>query len=783
MVKGYGNKNSKILIIGEAPGCFTADTKILTNKGSIEITETKNKDDLLDYAFIKNDLSYDVVDYDMYNFRVSKFPVTTCTSNHKILVRYRNYDFDKYKLPKKLSEPVWKSIEEIDNIIKNGNDVYTIIPKIKRECSNAYINLDIDKYKTRSRGNDKKIPNKIILDEDMAFLFGVYMGDGCCNFNSGHIGICISEGYKEKHKEKIINVMRRFGLEPSIYKKDKVINIYFTSRTLCEFFEDIFGNNCYNKRVPKIIFESKNSIMNNFLFGWYETDGCHKTNVSKAKKITSVSELAIWDGMILGLNCGVLLGINSYNNKRDNECMVHELLFDSSSILGLKWNLEVSKIISKKYGEDENNYYLKIHQDSIRRFKYSGKVYDKTTSNYQYQIPFVVHNSQEDQIGSPFVGRSGMMLDMWLATLELDRSKVYIDNTVKCIPLDENNKIRPPTDEEIYICRNRIDKTIEEMKPEIIITLGKTPLKLFTTTPLFPKSGEMCEYKEYKLFPLAHPAYFLRNRNMSWKPQLMSLYKFLHNKEMVNEDSTSLLFYDIETTNLDINEGKIKCIGYYSEKTKNAECLWNTDIKKFQTELDSHMFHSGFNQKEFDKPYIEARGLKSGGLQLDVREIAKKRNPDMKVQSISFSLDNLCKLYGIGEKKEVPLDVLLKDPEQNTEEEKNLIMEYCKHDVMLTKKLFDFYVYMFSGIGEFMSPSDKANYKYLTCGTGTSIYKILCHRFGYKEEYDRNGAENKIEGATVLQPKKEIYNNINGYIVDFKSAYPHAIMEQNLSTP
>lgn len=40
----------------------------------------------------------------------------------------------------------------------------------------------------------------------------------------------------------------------------------------------------------------------------------------------------------------------------------------------------------------------------------------------------------EDETGRPFVGPAGKLLDKMLAAIDLDRSRVYICNVVKCRP-------------------------------------------------------------------------------------------------------------------------------------------------------------------------------------------------------------------------------------------------------------------------------------------------------------------------------------------------------------
>ena len=42
--------------------------------------------------------------------------------------------------------------------------------------------------------------------------------------------------------------------------------------------------------------------------------------------------------------------------------------------------------------------------------------------------------ANEDQEGLPFVGKAGMLLDKMLASIDLDRKKVYISNIINYRP-------------------------------------------------------------------------------------------------------------------------------------------------------------------------------------------------------------------------------------------------------------------------------------------------------------------------------------------------------------
>ena len=76
---------------------------------------------------------------------------------------------------------------------------------------------------------------------------------------------------------------------------------------------------------------------------------------------------------------------------------------------------------------------------------------------------------QEDLRGEPFVGPAGKLLDDMLELIDLDRSKVYIANMVKCRP----PRNRDPLNLEQETCRRWLNNQIELVQPEIIICLGR----------------------------------------------------------------------------------------------------------------------------------------------------------------------------------------------------------------------------------------------------------------------------------------------------------------------
>jgi len=76
---------------------------------------------------------------------------------------------------------------------------------------------------------------------------------------------------------------------------------------------------------------------------------------------------------------------------------------------------------------------------------------------------------QEDIQGEPFVGPAGKLLDTMLEIIDLDRSKVYIANIVKCRPPQN----RDPQDAEKDACREWLQRQIALVDPKIIVCLGR----------------------------------------------------------------------------------------------------------------------------------------------------------------------------------------------------------------------------------------------------------------------------------------------------------------------
>lgn len=131
--------------------------------------------------------------------------------------------------------------------------------------------------------------------------------------------------------------------------------------------------------------------------------------------------------------------------------------------------------------------------------------------------------AKEDQLGIPFCGASGKILEELLESINLTRDDVFISNTILCRP----EKNRNPRSQEIKNCNNRLNSLIETINPIVIVTVGNFATKtIIGKTEITKIRGQIFKLKNktrnYKVIPVIHPAnYLYQGRN----PQVLEQMK------------------------------------------------------------------------------------------------------------------------------------------------------------------------------------------------------------------------------------------------------------------
>ncbi len=116
---------------------------------------------------------------------------------------------------------------------------------------------------------------------------------------------------------------------------------------------------------------------------------------------------------------------------------------------------------------------------------------------------------QEDIQGLPFVGRAGKLLDDMLKMIDLDRSRVYIANVVKCRPPHN----RDPLPEEREACSPWLRQQIDIVDPEIIICLGRIAATSLISEDfrITRQHGQWFDVDGRRCLAIYHPSALLRD--------------------------------------------------------------------------------------------------------------------------------------------------------------------------------------------------------------------------------------------------------------------------------
>ena len=170
-----------------------------------------------------------------------------------------------------------------------------------------------------------------------------------------------------------------------------------------------------------------------------------------------------------------------------------------------------------------NDLQVKIKNISNCELKNNAKQIVFSDGNFKNSIMIVGEGpgQKEDELGKPFVGDAGQLLNKMLAAINLKRENVYITNVVNYRP--PNN--RKPESAEINRYSEFLREHISIIEPKILILMGSTAMEALFGSKI-KISKERGAWKEiiinnktYLTIITFHPAYLLRQadqKKYSW---------------------------------------------------------------------------------------------------------------------------------------------------------------------------------------------------------------------------------------------------------------------------
>lgn len=168
-----------------------------------------------------------------------------------------------------------------------------------------------------------------------------------------------------------------------------------------------------------------------------------------------------------------------------------------------KLRTELEKLIAEVYEEDRK---ILVHGEG--------------RSGARVMLIGEAPGEQETLQRRPFVGKAGRNLDEFLELAGIDRSELYVSNTVKFRPtkISAAGRVvnRPPTREEINLFLPWLKREMELVQPEVVVTLGNVPLKaLMGSKVIIGDVHGAFQYVEgMRLYPMYHPASLIYNPSL-----------------------------------------------------------------------------------------------------------------------------------------------------------------------------------------------------------------------------------------------------------------------------
>ena len=317
---------------------------------------------------------------------------------------------------------------------------------------------------------------------------------------------------------------------------------------------------------------------------------------------------------------------------------------------------------------------------------------------------------REDDINKPFQGDAGKILDEIFQAIGIQRSKVYITNTVRCRP-PKNRKPKAP---EIKACRVWLEYELDKVKPDYIVLLGAIALKNFPElkkASISSVRGRFFQIDGYSIFPTYHPAAVLydENKKAVLRVDLENFWNAVNGKNVTQKNGfnprlvesksdleacyadlqqTKVIALDIETESLNPwGADQITMIGLGTRTTQWVIPLQHKD-SEFCKLLNKPKLFRNLGRILADKKVVAQNG------KFDTLWIKVKYGVDIKV-----SHDTMIMSYLLDENTPNNLKFLAStyfgapDYDLTTDQKKGsaplkMLAEYNANDVYYTRKLF-----------------------------------------------------------------------------------------------
>jgi radical SAM superfamily enzyme YgiQ (UPF0313 family) len=225
------------------------------------------------------------------------------------------------------------------------------------------------------------------VTSEFAEFMGWYIAEGCLESRANNtISFCLGSEEIDNIKRVQKLIAQCFGYKSRLLhlKNEKGVKIVFVSKVLSRALPVLTGDRAHNKRIPECIMNAPKEICRAFLKGYIEGDGTSQPKRNNQMSVSSCSKELIHQLIMLFLKIGIVPGYAEYppGQKRIKGVVKKR---------GIQYRLYFSdKTKFRHYLEDENFFYIPVK--TIEKEYYQGNVYNLSTQDQTYAVPFIVHN-------------------------------------------------------------------------------------------------------------------------------------------------------------------------------------------------------------------------------------------------------------------------------------------------------------------------------------------------------------------------------------------------------
>lgn len=196
-------------------------------------------------------------------------------------------------------------------------------------------------------------------EKSLAYLFGVYLGDGCCSRTANHYCFSILSEDRDviERTKEIVNLSLNKNY-PLTYLKPNKTNLYRFRSWNKWLFEMLKSETANKTKIPQIIINSKIGIIAEFVAGLMDTDGyisTGKTRLGQQRFSLGFINSGEWlDPFIillqfLEVKVGKKILKKKYRSKDEKDCFQININLRSFVEAGLYFNCQRKQQILDKY--------------------------------------------------------------------------------------------------------------------------------------------------------------------------------------------------------------------------------------------------------------------------------------------------------------------------------------------------------------------------------------------------------------------------------------------------